>query len=182
MTSGTPVPPPSDVWVDDRVVVHASSIEGSGLFATADIRAGTTVLRLGGRLVTSAELDDLFAAAEHDPDPVYIDTFTIYEDAHVVLPPGTTAHFGNHSCDPSLWHSGPYEFVTRRDVSAGDELTLDYGTISGADGFMMECACGARMCRGRITSDHWRLPQLQQRYDGHWAPALQQRIGQAGVE
>ena len=171
-----PKSPPADVWTDDRVAVGRSTIEGRGLFATADIEEGTVVLRVGGRLVTSAQLVQLIADADGDPDAPYVDTLTIYEDAHLVLPPGTIAHFGNHSCDPTLWSLGDYELATRRVVRAGEELTLDYGTISGADGFTMECRCGSARCRGRVTSEDWRSPDLQERYEGHWTPALQQRI------
>jgi SET domain-containing protein len=168
--------PPPEVWADDRVEVRGSLIEGRGLFANGDIAAGTVVLRLGGRLVTTSELLALFAANEDDPDAVYIDTITVDDDAHLVMQPSSVAHFGNHSCDPTLWHAGPYAVVTRRDVVAGDELTVDYGASSGADGFAMDCNCGSPLCRGQITSDDWRLPELRARYSGHWTPALERRI------
>jgi hypothetical protein len=159
------------VWVDRRVAVRRSPIEGDGLFASAAIAEGTVVIRLGGRLVTSAALAELIDAAT-----TYVDTITVDEDAHLVLPPGTAAHFGNHSCDPDLWLVGPYELATRRPIAVGDEITLDYATVSGADGFAMDCHCGSARCRGRITSDDWRRPDLRRRYEGHWAPALQRRI------
>ena len=73
-----------------------------------------------------------------------MDTLSIYEDAHLVLPPGTLIHFGNHSCDPNMWHVGPFEIATRRAVDVGEELTIDYGTPSGVAGFSMACSCGLR--------------------------------------
>jgi uncharacterized protein len=169
-------PPPDDVWVDDRVAVRASVIEGNGLFATGDIGLGDIVLGLGGRLVDSAELELLIAAATTDPEAAYVDTITVYDGAHLVLPPGTPVHFCNHSCDPNRWHDGPFSIVVRRPVASGEELTVDYGTNSGADGFVMACRCGSPICRGTITSDDWQQPELQRRYAGHWTPALQQRI------
>jgi uncharacterized protein len=168
--------PPPEPWVYEAAEVRRSAIEGDGLFASADLVAGTIVMRLGGRLVSSVELDALIAAADADPDAAYVDTFTVYEDAHVVLPAGTAAHFANHSCEPNLWPAGAYVIATRRDVRAGEELTIDYATISGADGLLMSCTCGARECRNEITSDDWRIPELQQRYRGHWVPALEDRI------
>jgi len=164
------------VWAHPDVEVRTSTIEGHGLFACAPIAAGTVVLRLDGRLVSTAELDALFAT----PHEEYIDTITVDEDVHLVLPPGTIAHHANHSCDPNLWHEGPYEIVARRDIAAGAELTVDYATNSGAPGFVMACRCGAASCRGEITSDDWRLPELQARYRGHWVPALAERIRQQG--
>ncbi len=170
------VTPPPDVWVDRRLAVRESPIDGHGLIVTDAIPRGTVLVRLGGRLVTSGELDALIAAANADHAAPYVDTITVYEDAHLVLPPSTLVNFGNHSCDPTLWHVGPYELAARRNLSAGEEATIDYSTQSGADGFVMTCNCRARHCRGRISSDDWRLPELQDRYAGHWTPALQQRI------
>jgi hypothetical protein len=162
--------------VDERLAVRRSPIEGRGLFFTHHLAAGTTVVRLGGRLVTSEELDRLVGEAEGDPTAPYVDTITVHEDRHLVLPPGTPVHFGNHSCDPTLWLVGPLELATRRSVAAGEEATIDYGTISGAAGFTMPCRCGATVCRGQVTSTDWRLADLQERYQGHWAPALQELV------
>lgn len=168
--------PPAEVWVHDSVAVGRSAIGGEGLIASDELAAGTVVIRLAGRLVSSAELDELIAAADADPGAPYVDTFTVYEDVHLVLPPATIAHFGNHSCDPNLWPVGPYEIGTRRPIDAGEELTLDYGTISGAAGFSMACRCGSSVCRGEITSDDWRRRDLQDRYGPHWVPALRDRV------
>jgi uncharacterized protein len=169
--------PPADVWVDDRVTVRPSRIEGSGLFASEDIPEGTVVIRLGGRLVTTDELERLIA--RENAKARYVDTITAYDEQHLVLPPATIVHFGNHSCDPTLWYVGAYELATRRDVSAGEELTVDYGTASGARDFVMECRCHSAECREKVTSDDWQRPELQERYRGHWVPTLQDRIDRA---
>ena len=163
--------PPAVPWVDEVVIVSSSVIHGRGLFTNADLDADRVVIRLGGRLVSSSELERLLDAA-----PAYVDTVAVYEDVHLVLPTGTTVHYGNHSCDPNLWHVGPYEIATRRPVRAGEELTVDYGTHSAGAGFSMACACGASTCRGAVTSEDWRRPELQVTYRGHWAPVLEERI------
>lgn len=159
--------------MDERLGVRDSPIEGSGLFFTSDLPAGTIVIRLGGRLVSSTELDALMRQAE---DGSYVDTIAMYSDVHLVLPANTPIHFGNHSCDPTMWLVDPLEIATRRDVSIGEEATLDYATISGGDGFAMACRCGSQDCRGDVTSTDWRRVELQERYCGHWSPALQERI------
>lgn len=106
----------------------------------------------------------------------YVDTITVSNGLHLVLPRDTLVHFTNHSCDPNLWHAGPYDVVARRDIHTGEELTIDYGTNSGAPGFEMLCTCGAPDCRSVVTSDDWRIVRLQHRYQGHWTPALAQRM------
>jgi hypothetical protein len=171
--------PPTEVWIDPRLGVLESPIEGRGLFFTESLAAGTVVVGLGGRLVSSAELSELIREADADPSASYVDTITVYDDAHLVLPSHTPIHFGNHSCDPTLWHVGPYELATRRAVLAGEEATTDYGTTSGAEGFQMTCRCGAAACRAVVTSVDWKRVELQERYRGHWVPALQKRIENA---
>jgi SET domain-containing protein len=168
--------PPSVIWAHDDIVVAPSPIEGRGLYASADLRAGQVLIRLAGRLVSSSELGALIEARNTDPEIPYVDSVTVYSDEHLVLPPGSLVHFGNHSCDPNLWHVGPYEIAARRPIAAGEELTIDYGTSSGAAGFSMRCACGVSGCRGEVTSGDWRRPELQERYGGHFVPALEERI------
>ncbi len=168
--------PPETLWVHPFVVVKDSGIEGRGLFAGEELPAGEIVLRLSGRLVSTDELARLIEHANADPSHAYVDTLTIYEDTHLVLPSRSVIHFGNHSCDPNMWHKGPFEIATRRAVDAGEELTIDYGTQSGAPGFSMACSCGSALCRGAVSSDDWRLPALQTRYAHHWVPALGARI------
>jgi uncharacterized protein len=164
-------PPDDEPRIDNVLVVADSSISGKGLFATANIETGRVVIRLGGRLVSTDRLEELLLTS-----PEYVDTLTVYEDLHLVLPSATEVHFGNHSCDPNLWHVGPYEIAARRPVEAGNEVTIDYGTQSGAPGFSMMCTCGADICRGEVTSDDWKLASLQIAYAGHWVPALEKRI------
>lgn len=153
------------------VLVQESAISGQGLFASSPLDAGTVVVRVGGRLVDTETLQMLIETSAH-----YVDTLTVLEDVHLVLPAASTVHYGNHSCDPNLWHVGPYEIATRRPVLPGEELTVDYATQTGAPGFSMPCGCGTAVCRGEVTSEDWRRADLQARYAGHWVPALEARI------
>jgi uncharacterized protein len=157
--------------VHDAVVVRDSVIAGQGLFAQTALEEGTVVIRVGGWLVGTDELRRHIETAGH-----YVDTLTVFEDVHLVLPAATTVHYGNHSCEPNLWHVGPYEIATRRPVAAGEELTIDYATQTGAPGFSMPCHCGSAWCRGVVTSEDWRRTDLRARYEGHWVPALEARI------
>jgi SET domain-containing protein len=158
--------PEPDCWLHAGVEVRSSPISGRGLFARESMQAGTVVSRLGGRLVSTAELRLLLAA------PDYVDTITVGTDLHLVLPPRRPNGYGNHSCDPNLWWVGPYELATRRDVTAGEELTNDYATSTAEPGFAMPCSCGSASCRGTVSGDDWRRPELRLRYGRHWVPAL----------
>ncbi len=169
--------PDPDCWLSNRVEPRTSTIAGNGLFAKEDIIAGVVMSRLGGRIVTNAALDRLIQAA----GDTYIDTVSIFDDGNLVLPSGTPNHCGNHSCDPNLWWVDPFSIVTRTEVAAGTELTVDYGTLTDDPEFRMECRCDATRCRRVITGVDWRRPDLQARYGDHWVPVLRQRIGQYGA-
>lgn len=163
--------PPEEPWLHLALSVEVSPIEGRGLFAVEPVAVGVTVVVFGGRLVTDAELAAVFAASTG-----YVDTLSIDVDLNLVLPGRTPAGFGNHCCDPNLWWGGDYSLITRRPLEIGDEATLDYGTISDATDFTMACSCATSLCRREVTGQDWRLPDLQDRYDSHWVPALQRRI------
>ena len=132
--------------------------------------------RLGGSLVSGAELQAALAAAASDPAHPYIDTITVDDDLHLVLPPRRRNGYGNHSCDPNLWWLDSYTLAARRDIAAGEELTTDYATSSGVAGFRMDCSCGSPRCRTVITGSDWQRPELQRRYGEHWVPGLLKRI------
>jgi len=170
-----PAEPEPDCWLHPAVAVAPSRIAGSGLVTTAPLPAATVVSRLGGRLVSSAELDALVGAADGDVDSI-VDSIVVDEDRHLVLPPGTPNHFVNHSCDPTMWWLDEYTLITRRDVAAGEELTSDYATSSARPDFVLYCHCETYRCRQVIEGTDWRIPQLQQRYAGHWVPYLQRLI------
>jgi hypothetical protein len=168
--------PEPDCWLHPDVEVRPSLIAGRGLFARAPIAAGTVVSRLGGRLVDTAELRDLFTAAALDPARPYIDTITVGADLHLVLPPRRANGYGNHSCDPNLWWVGPFELAARHDLAEGDELTNDYATSTAQPEFVLACSCGSAACRGTVTGHDWRRPELQSRYGEHWVPTLLARM------
>ena len=166
---------PRGCWLHPALEIRESTIEGRGLFATAPLAEGTVVARLGGRLVARAELLELFAAAERDPERPYIDCISIEAGIDLVLPPNQAIHFCNHGCDPNVWQADAFTLTARRAIGEGDELTMDYGTQSDGD-FDMPCRCGSALCRGVVTGLDWQNPELQARYGEHWVPVLRERI------
>ena len=163
--------PEPDCWLHPDVEVRPSDVAGRGLFAGTGLPRGAEVARLGGRLVDTAALEALVAR-----DDGYVDTVAVDDDLHLVLPPGTDVHFGNHGCDPNLGWADEYTLVTVRDVAAGEELLHDYATSTADPGFYLRCHCPSARCRQMVEGTDWRIPQLQQRYAGHWTPYLQRLI------
>ena len=71
--------------------------------------------------------------------------------------------FLNHSCEPNVGVQGQIVFGAMRDVAAGEELTLHYGTIDH-DTEPLACRCGAVACRGVVSGLDWQRPELQRKY------------------
>ncbi|MFI5912034.1 SET domain-containing protein [Dactylosporangium sp. NPDC051541] len=172
--------PEPDCWLLPGVEVRPSAIAGQGLFTRAAIAAGTVVSRLGGRLVTEAELRTMLNSAQQQPGRPYIDTITVTDTLHLVLPPGRPNGKGNHSCDPNLWWIDAYRLAARRDIAVDDELTNDYATSTASADFVMRCQCGSPLCRHTITGNDWQLAELRHRYGRHWVPALTSLIDTHG--
>lgn len=159
--------PGSTCWLSPSVHVRVSEIEGTGLFAARPIAAGELVSRLGGRLVSTEQLHRLFEESRE-----YVDTITVADDQHLVLPLGAPNHHGNHSCDPNLWWSGPFDLIARRDIRAGEEVTNDYAASTTDPDFSLQCRCGSAGCRGIVrSSDAW-VHRLDEVYEGHVVPAV----------
>jgi hypothetical protein len=62
----------------------------------------------------------------------------------------------NHSCDPNcgvrLNDAQAFDFVARRPIHAGQELTFDYAMRNFTiDHFPPVCLCGTEQCRGSVT-------------------------------
>jgi uncharacterized protein len=85
-------------------------------------------------------------------------------------------YFLNHSCDPNVWMGGDLAVVARRPIASGTEVTIDYALVEGEAGYRLDgCRCGAPDCRGVVTGEDWRLPELRERYRGHFLPFLERR-------
>ena len=174
MTSDDRVGETGACWLHPHVQVRVSAIQGSGLFAARPLPAGTAVATLAGQVVSDRGLHRLLRTATASGQ--YLDTICIDDNTHLILAPGQPIHYGNHGCDPNLWHTDAHTLATRRDVRAGEELTVDYATQTIAADFRMPCRCGAPACRRVITGNDWQIPQWRDRYQGHVVPAVARRI------
>jgi hypothetical protein len=162
-------------WYDPRVEIRSSIIQGGGMFAKAPFAPGETVAIVGGTLMTGAEFTAYLAGVER------WNAHQIGEDLHLVdliQTPDVVEGSLNHSCDSNLWMGDEVIILARRAISAGEELTLDYALTTTEPNWELDrlCQCGAPVCRGRVTGNDWRLPDVQERYAGHFVPFIKERI------
>ena len=166
---------PRHSWADPRLETRPSPLGGMGGFAVAPIAGGETLLILGGPPLTQAAMEETlqrYIAAGR-----YFNSMQVEEDLHFHLEDVLPVPF-NHSCDSNGWMADAVTVVARRDIRAGEEVTVDYALQTAQPVPLLEvpCACGAANCRGTITGDDWRLPSVQARYAGHFAPFINRRI------
>jgi hypothetical protein len=99
------------------------------------------------------------------------------DNVYLLQAPDDEAAYTNHSCNPTIWLDEDYSLLARREIGAGDELTIDYATMVADPGWQMACRCGSANCRGLIGGEDWKLPGLQARYAGHFATGIAASIG-----
>jgi len=141
----------------NTVEVRQSPIEGLGVFALRDFRAGERIRRINVlREVTPAAplREDLGERHDH----------CNYPDGKVVLYGIPDRHL-NHCCDPNSYEVFDGEasyLVARREIAAGEEITCDYN-INITNGTAWPCRCGSPRCLGEVVGDFFRLPEARQR-------------------
>ncbi len=161
--------PPTTSY-DPRAEVRPSSIHGMGMFARQSIPKGEIVVRIGGTVMTEEEFRRYIATVSR------YNAVQIGEGTHLV--DVLTAVGGmNHSCDANLWMRDEITVVARRDIAAGEELTQDYALYTASPTWTLQpCRCGTPVCRHVITGNDWQRSDVQERYRGHFAPFLNERI------
>jgi len=167
------VPPRSKI--DPRLEARPSPIHGTGVFATANIRAGEIIIVWGGTLFTWEEIK-AGKALEHS-------YCTIHEGVilgHTPEQGYSVDDFTNHSCDPNAWMVDEITLAARRDIKVGEEVTADLAMWWDLDeeSVSWECNCGTALCRKTFTSRDWRRPELHERYGNHFLPYINERIKQ----
>ena len=155
-----------------------SDIAGRGLFAVAPIAAGEVVAVKGGHIV---DTDTMLAL----PEKLRNSEIQIAEGLHLVALTDDEYEpvmlFINHSCEPNVGFAGNVVLVAMRDIEADEELTTDYALFD-IPTTTMTCSCGTPSCRGTITGDDWRRPDLRRRYRGWFSRYLADRQARLPAE
>lgn len=170
-------------WLNPKIELRtAGGGNYRGLFAKAAVSEGELLLITGGHIMTIAE-EPIFSDGTKDLALQVNERFVIgtkYE--HEI----EDTDFVNHSCDPNAGIKGQIFHVAMRNIAVDEEITFDYAMVlHEPEGYKtdyeagFECKCGSLNCRGRVTYNDWKIPELQTRYDGFFSWYLQEKINQA---
>ena len=165
-------------WVHGALVEQEVPGCGYGAFAREPVRAGTTLIVYGGRVLTLEQFEALSIEMQNYPYQVEEELF---------LGPVNESDIGvgerlNHSCQPNAGFNGAIHIVALRDIAAGEQVTIDYASCVSADhdAFAMECSCGLSCCRGTVTAQDWKIPAVQASLLPFFQPYLQRKV--QGIE
>lgn len=160
-------------WISPKVELRKSSIHGEGLFAIEKIAKDEVIAYKGGYLLQAGDFnklpDDCKTAGLQVDDAIFLAPKSESEAKGVMI--GI-----NHSCSPNVGICGQIDTTAMRDIELGEELTGDYVVAYQNEYFNFTCNCGSKNCRGVVTSDDWKNPVLQQRYNGYFSMYLQKMI------
>lgn len=162
---------PVNMWFDSRVVMRKSPIHGIGVFAAEPIFEGEQLMRVTGGIVYTTE--DWKTGKVQLEASMYNESQL--DDNLFLAVPKSIFYYVNHSCDPNYWG----DHIARRDIQPGEEITTDFALFQAYHAYVLEpCLCGSPLCRGQMTGNDWKLPELQERYKGQFTPYIEELIAQ----
>ncbi|MGD9502785.1 MAG: SET domain-containing protein [Methyloceanibacter sp.] len=161
----------STAYLTDKCEVQNRDVTGGkAVYARDIIEPGELVAVWSGRIIPAEALDEL-------PEEIRRHTVQVEEGLYLASISGDEPpDFINHSCEPNAGLDGQIALVALHRILPGEEVTIDYAMCDGTPYDEFECACGTSSCRGRVTGEDWRIPELWERYAGHFSPYLERRI------
>lgn len=134
-----------------KYMMKGNAIAGFGIYANTNIIAGDILFKgeeKPQRIVTRNHVEQHWNEDEkklfrHYAYPISNEVYILWDNNPSEWAPQ------NHSCDPNTSYQG-LNVVALRDISKGEELTLDYATLLDESSEPFDCQCGLPSCRGTI--------------------------------
>ena len=122
-----------------------SAIEGTGVFAAANIPARAKIGEVTGELISVS------TARKRARALCRMCLIDLSDTVALDCTKGNALRHLNHSCRPNAFLRiirNRVEVYARSNIKSGEELTVDYGESPHSGG--MKCRCGHKDCRDRI--------------------------------
>jgi hypothetical protein len=161
-------------FISIKLEGHLDPVKGGhSVHAREPIQKGETLVVWGGEVVTGKQLLLL------PPDVRRRLCLQIEEDLFLLTTREGPSDWINHSCEPNSGLRGQIVLVALRDIETGEEICFDYAMCDTHRYCEFDCHCGTPRCRGRVTANDWRMPELQERYRGYFSPYLERLIAES---
>jgi hypothetical protein len=152
-------------WRSPKIEVRDNTLAGRGVVAIADIAKDEIVAIKAGNIITRAEIKQATVNAGdlalQIDDDFYLAPRNVEEVEEMSV-------FINHSCDPNVGFRGQVVYVALRAIDSGEELCHDYA-MERSDDYLLDCRCRSPLCRGKVSGEDWKIPELQQRYGDYFS-------------
>lgn len=135
-----------------KYTMKGNAIAGYGIYATQNIAANDLIFRGEGmeqRIITRNYVERYWNVKEKETFrkyayPLSKEIFLLWDNN----PSGWAPQ--NHSCDPNTTYEG-LNVVALRNITKGEELTLNYATFLDENMEPFNCQCGSANCCGLVT-------------------------------
>jgi SET domain-containing protein len=159
-------------WRSAKIEVSDATLAGRGVIAVDDIAKDDIVAIKAGNIITRAEIEQATDNAGDMALQIDDDFYLAPRSANEIE---EMSVFINHSCDPNVGFRGQVVYVALRDIRAGEELCHDYA-MERSDDYALDCHCGSPLCRGKVSGEDWKIPELQQRYGDYFSIYIRNKI------
>lgn len=111
------------MFLEEFIYLKNSSINGTGLFTSVDISAGTNILIINGEVISEEEC----IRREEEENNVFI----FWNDYNYIDTNNTKKiKYLNHNCNPNCYveerDNESLLLIAEKDIKSGEELTIDY--------------------------------------------------------
>ncbi len=163
-------------WLNPKIRIRNIKKYGKGLFATCDINKDEFLAVFGGHIISLKELKELPKKVQDMGLQISENMLLGYRKESEI----EDVVYYNHSCDPNSGFMGQIMVVAMKPIKNDEQVTFDYAMTlhksKGIEYYKIKCLCGSKKCRGYVTEDDWKIPELQKRYDGYFQWYLQEKI------
>jgi uncharacterized protein len=166
-------------WVNPKLEIKKTSKYGRGIFAKEQINKKETLMVIGGHICNINEENTLGKfGANYNMDISEEFSFCPTKKGDLDRMP----HFLiNHSCEPNCGFSEQCFMVAIKKIKPGEEITYDYAFVMWSSKeskihYELDCLCGTKSCRKKITESDWKLKNLQEKYGDYFQPFLRNKF------
>jgi len=167
-------------WLNPKLTLRNDNCGQVGIFAQEPLWKGEKLAVFGGHVMLISE-EPQFGSG--DDYALQIDEQFVLGARHEHEIEATA--FLRHSCSPNAGFAGAIILVAMRAIAQDEQITFDYAMCLHASRwrqtpYQMTCHCGTKTCRGFVTEDDWRNPELRHRYKGYFSGYIQKKIEKKG--
>lgn len=151
------------IGLRDNFEIKDTIVKGLGLFAKKDFKKDDFLFEFVGEIYESDLAQDLPSEVKNHGVGVFENRWIWDKDNY--------SYYINHSCDSNCGMNGLTKVVARRDIKAGEELTIDYALFEDCDWMLDNCLCGEKSCRktpGRFKDMPEDVRKMYDKYISTW--------------